>query len=160
MTDAVRSPAGPATGRTGALDAGLPAVLARLASAAVAYDSSPRRCGVTGNFGFEMEHFDVSMLVGGQALAPALRQTDSSSVILLDGFSCAMQVKQLDGSRPGRHLAQLLDPGEYAALDFNLCAGHPLATQKRITHEPSVSSLPNFAKGACRRRKGQHEPLH
>jgi Fe-S oxidoreductase len=69
-------------------------------------------CGVAGNFGFEKEHYDVSMLVAEHALAPALRQTDSSSVILTDGFSCAMQVKQLDDSRPGRHLAQLLDPGE------------------------------------------------
>lgn len=74
-------------------------------------------CGVAGNFGFEKEHFDVSMLVAEQSLAPALRQTEADSVVLTDGFSCAMQVKQLDDSRPGRHLAQLLDPGEQAAVD-------------------------------------------
>ncbi|MBT2515631.1 FAD-binding and (Fe-S)-binding domain-containing protein [Arthrobacter sp. ISL-30] len=73
-------------------------------------------CGVAGNFGFEKEHFDVSMQVAEQSLAPALRQTDADSVVLTDGFSCAMQVQQLDNSRPGRHLAQLLDPGEQAAL--------------------------------------------
>jgi FAD/FMN-containing dehydrogenase/Fe-S oxidoreductase len=72
-------------------------------------------CGVAGNFGFEKEHFDVSMQVAEQSLAPALRQTNADSVILTDGFSCAMQVQQLDNSRPGRHLAQLLDPGEQAA---------------------------------------------
>lgn len=72
-------------------------------------------CGVAGNFGFEKEHFDVSMLVAEQSLAPALRQTEADSVVLTDGFSCAMQVQQLDDSRPGRHLAQLLDPGEQAA---------------------------------------------
>ncbi|MBT2547785.1 FAD-binding and (Fe-S)-binding domain-containing protein [Arthrobacter sp. ISL-65] len=71
-------------------------------------------CGVAGNFGFEKEHFDVSMQVAEQSLAPALRQTDTDSVVLTDGFSCAMQVQQLDSSRPGRHLAQLLDPGEQA----------------------------------------------
>jgi Fe-S oxidoreductase len=69
-------------------------------------------CGVAGNFGFEKEHFDVSMLVAEQSLAPALRETEADSVVLTDGFSCAMQVQQLDDSRPGRHLAQLLDPGE------------------------------------------------
>lgn len=74
-------------------------------------------CGVAGNFGFEKEHFDVSMLVAEQSLAPALRQTEADSVVLTDGFSCAMQVKQLDDSRPGRHLAQLLDPGEQAAVN-------------------------------------------
>ncbi|ABK03148.1 FAD linked oxidase domain protein [Arthrobacter sp. FB24] len=73
-------------------------------------------CGVAGNFGFEKEHFDVSMLVAEQSLAPALHQTEADSVVLTDGFSCAMQVKQLDDSRPGRHLAQLLDPGEQAAV--------------------------------------------
>jgi Fe-S oxidoreductase len=72
-------------------------------------------CGVAGNFGFEKEHFDVSMLVAEQSLAPALRQTEAGSVVLTDGFSCAMQVQQLDDSRPGRHLAQLLDPGEQVA---------------------------------------------
>ncbi|MFE4833862.1 FAD-binding and (Fe-S)-binding domain-containing protein [Arthrobacter sp. NPDC056691] len=68
-------------------------------------------CGVAGNFGFEKEHYEVSMQVAEQALAPALRNTDSDSVVLTDGFSCAMQVKQLDTGRAGRHLAQLLDPG-------------------------------------------------
>jgi len=72
-------------------------------------------CGVAGNFGFEKEHFDVSMLVAEQSLAPALRGTDPTSVVLTDGFSCAMQVQQLDNSRPGRHLAQLLDPGKPGA---------------------------------------------
>ncbi|QCO97250.1 FAD-binding oxidoreductase [Arthrobacter sp. 24S4-2] len=68
-------------------------------------------CGVAGNFGFEKEHYRVSMQVAEQALAPALRSTGPGSAVLTDGFSCAMQVKQLDGERPGRHLAQLLDPG-------------------------------------------------
>ena len=68
-------------------------------------------CGVAGNFGFEKEHYEVSMQVAEQALAPALRNTGSESVVLTDGLSCAMQVKQLDDGRPGRHLAQLLDPG-------------------------------------------------
>jgi Fe-S oxidoreductase len=86
---------------------------------------------VAGNFGFEKEHFDVSMLVAEQSLAPALRQTEADSVVLTDGFSCAMQVKQLDDSRPGRHLAQLLDPGEQAAV-MSQTSRQPLpSTQER-----------------------------
>jgi Fe-S oxidoreductase len=53
-------------------------------------------CGVAGNFGFEKEHYGVSMQVAEQALAPALRNTGTESVVLTDGFSCAMQVRQLD----------------------------------------------------------------
>ena len=68
-------------------------------------------CGVAGNFGFEKDHYEVSMQVAEQALAPALRRTDAETVVLTDGFSCAMQVQQLDAARPGTHLAQLLDPG-------------------------------------------------
>lgn len=68
-------------------------------------------CGVAGNFGFEKEHYDVSMQVAENALAPALRSTGRAVPVLTDGFSCARQVDQLDPSRPGLHLAQVLDPG-------------------------------------------------
>jgi Fe-S oxidoreductase len=68
-------------------------------------------CGVAGNFGFEKEHYDVSMQVAENALAPALRSTGRAVPVLADGFSCARQVDQLDRSRPGLHLAQVLDPG-------------------------------------------------
>ncbi|MFF0902141.1 UNVERIFIED_CONTAM: FAD-binding and (Fe-S)-binding domain-containing protein [Kocuria sp. CPCC 205316] len=68
-------------------------------------------CGVAGNFGFEKQHYEVSMQVAENALAPALRGTDAEAAVLTDGFSCAMQVDQLDAARPGLHLAQILDPG-------------------------------------------------
>ncbi|MFE5837472.1 FAD-binding and (Fe-S)-binding domain-containing protein [Arthrobacter sp. NPDC056493] len=68
-------------------------------------------CGVAGNFGFEANHYDVSMQVAENALAPALRATGHDDVVLTDGFSCARQVDQLEPSRPGLHLAQILDPG-------------------------------------------------
>lgn len=66
-------------------------------------------CGVAGNFGFEAEHYDVSMDVAALALAPALRATPAQTPVLTDGFSCLMQVRQLDESRESLHLAQLLD---------------------------------------------------
>lgn len=72
-------------------------------------------CGVAGNFGFEKDHFDVSMQVAENALAPALRDTSADAAVLTDGFSCARQVDQLDRSRTGVHLAQILDPGPAAS---------------------------------------------
>lgn len=65
-------------------------------------------CGVAGNFGFEPEHYDVSMRVAEQALVPALRKTPANNLVLADGFSCAMQIEHLD--RRSLHLAELLDP--------------------------------------------------
>jgi Fe-S oxidoreductase len=67
-------------------------------------------CGVAGNFGFEANHYDISMKVAEQALAPALAKTASDVPVLADGFSCAMQVKQLEPERKSLHLAELLDP--------------------------------------------------
>ncbi|RYE43445.1 MAG: FAD-binding oxidoreductase [Hyphomicrobiales bacterium] len=69
-------------------------------------------CGVAGNFGFERNHYETSMAVAEQALAPALR-TFPQTTVLTDGFSCHMQVRQLtDNHTPGAsvHLAQILDP--------------------------------------------------
>lgn len=66
-------------------------------------------CGVAGNFGFEAEHYELSMSVAEQALAPALRATADDIPVLADGFSCSMQVKQLDRSRTSLHLAELID---------------------------------------------------
>jgi Fe-S oxidoreductase len=67
-------------------------------------------CGVAGNFGFEANHYDISMQVAQQALAPALESTAADTPVLADGFSCAMQVKQLEPERKSLHLAELLDP--------------------------------------------------
>ena len=67
-------------------------------------------CGLAGNFGFEPDHYDVSMKVAEQGLIPALHDTSAGAAVLTDGFSCHMQVRQLDIDRSSQHLAQLLDP--------------------------------------------------
>lgn len=64
-------------------------------------------CGLAGNFGVEIGHYDVSLAVAGQNLLPAL-DADTDAVVLADGFSCRTQVADLR-DRPSLHLAQLLD---------------------------------------------------
>ncbi|MGW4127227.1 FAD-binding and (Fe-S)-binding domain-containing protein [Amycolatopsis japonica] len=66
-------------------------------------------CGVAGNFGFEAEHFEVSMKVAEHSIRPVMDATVDAPV-LADGFSCAMQVSQIDPLRGSSHLALLLDP--------------------------------------------------
>ncbi|MEV0598449.1 FAD-binding and (Fe-S)-binding domain-containing protein [Streptomyces sp. NPDC050315] len=68
-------------------------------------------CGVAGNFGFEHDHYDVSMAVSDQALRPRLEAAATDTPVLADGFSCQMQIEHLVGDdRPAAtHLAQLLD---------------------------------------------------
>lgn len=66
-------------------------------------------CGVAGNFGFEAQHFGMSMQVAELSLVPVLGATAASTPVLADGFSCRMQVLQLDPKRQVLHLAELLD---------------------------------------------------
>lgn len=84
-----------------------------LAAAGIsAVDEATGCCGVAGNFGFEPEHFEISMKVAEQALAPAVRRAGDRP-ILTDGFSCHMQVRELTGdhsSAASTHLAHVLDP--------------------------------------------------
>ena len=83
-----------------------------LAAAGVAEVSESNGCcGVAGNFGFEAEHHEVSMNIAETSLAPALRAAAPDAVVLTDGFSCAMQVNQLDPTARGTHVAEILDPG-------------------------------------------------
>ncbi|MGK5683322.1 FAD-binding and (Fe-S)-binding domain-containing protein [Actinoplanes sp. URMC 104] len=64
-------------------------------------------CGLAGNFGVEIGHYEVSVAVAEQNLLPAL-DAAPEAVVLADGFSCRTQVADLR-DRPAVHLAQLLD---------------------------------------------------
>jgi len=50
-------------------------------------------CGMAGSFGYEKEHYDVSMQIGEQTLFPAIRHADHDVVISANGTSCRHQIK-------------------------------------------------------------------
>ncbi|MDJ0394518.1 FAD-binding and (Fe-S)-binding domain-containing protein [Rhodococcus sp. G-MC3] len=82
-------------------------------------DEATGCCGVAGNFGFEPDHYELSMKVAEQALAPAIRRAGDRP-ILTDGFSCHMQVRELTGDHSAgasTHLALILDPGPNGPID-------------------------------------------
>lgn len=54
-------------------------------------------CGMAGSFGYEAEHYDLSMNVGELVLFPAVRQADHETVIVAPGTSCRHQI--WDGTR-------------------------------------------------------------
>jgi len=64
-------------------------------------------CGMAGSFGFEAEHYDVSVAVGERRLLPAVRQADPDTLVIADGFSCREQIAGLTG-RGALHLAQVI----------------------------------------------------
>ncbi len=54
-------------------------------------------CGMAGSFGYEKEHYDVSMKVGEQTLFPAIRKSSIDVIISANGTSCRHQIK--DGTQ-------------------------------------------------------------
>lgn len=50
-------------------------------------------CGMAGSFGYEKEHYDLSMKVGELVLFPAIRQSGTYDVIAAAGTSCRNQIK-------------------------------------------------------------------
>ncbi|MFO7853012.1 MAG: FAD-binding and (Fe-S)-binding domain-containing protein [Bacteroidota bacterium] len=64
-------------------------------------------CGMAGSFGYEKEHFDISMKVGELVLFPAVRNSKEDVLIAAAGTSCRHQI--LDGTgRRARHPVQIL----------------------------------------------------
>jgi Fe-S oxidoreductase len=54
-------------------------------------------CGMAGSFGYEKEHYDISMKIGGQRLFPAINRTTSVILIAANGTSCRHQIKDGTG---------------------------------------------------------------
>jgi Fe-S oxidoreductase len=64
-------------------------------------------CGMAGSFGYEAEHYDVSMKMAELALLPAIRNASSEAMIVADGTSCRHQIA--DGAnRTALHAARVL----------------------------------------------------
>lgn len=69
-------------------------------------------CGMAGSFGYEAEHYDVSMRMAERSLLPAVRSAPPDALIVADGTSCRHQIH--DGaSREAVHVARVLE----SALD-------------------------------------------
>ncbi|MBI9053091.1 MAG: FAD-binding protein [Bacteroidales bacterium] len=56
-------------------------------------------CGMAGSFGYEKEHYDVSMKIGEMVLFPAVREAKSNTLISAPGTSCRHQIKDGTGKR-------------------------------------------------------------
>jgi Fe-S oxidoreductase len=54
-------------------------------------------CGMAGSFGYEKEHYDLSMKVGELVLFPTIREEHSDTVICAPGTSCRHQIKDGTG---------------------------------------------------------------
>ena len=62
-------------------------------------------CGMAGLFGYEREHYDVSMRMGERVLFPAVRAAEGD--VVAPGTSCREQIRDGTG-REALHPAQWL----------------------------------------------------
>ena len=54
-------------------------------------------CGMAGSFGYEEEHYETSMKIGGLKLFPAVNKSSVETIIAANGTSCRHQI--FDGTK-------------------------------------------------------------
>jgi FAD/FMN-containing dehydrogenase/Fe-S oxidoreductase len=64
-------------------------------------------CGMAGSFGFEKEHYELSVTLGNRRLAPAVRSAEAGTCVVAPGISCRQQIEHLTGRR-AKHPAEVL----------------------------------------------------
>ena len=64
-------------------------------------------CGMAGSFGYEAEHYELSMQIGESRLFPALRREDAGTLVAATGVSCRQQIAHGVG-REARHPVQIV----------------------------------------------------
>ena len=64
-------------------------------------------CGMAGSFGYEKEHYEISMKIGELKLFPSIRKTKEDVIIAANGNSCRHQI--MDGTkRAAKHPVSIL----------------------------------------------------
>ncbi len=66
-------------------------------------------CGMAGSFGFEKEHYDLSIAIGELRLFPAIEEMNGRGTVVAPGTSCRQQIRDATGR-------QALHPIEVMAL--------------------------------------------
>jgi FAD/FMN-containing dehydrogenase/Fe-S oxidoreductase len=65
-------------------------------------------CGMAGSFGYEAEHYDISMKMGEASLLPAVRSASPNTLVVADGTSCRHQIAH-GANREAVHVARVLE---------------------------------------------------
>jgi Fe-S oxidoreductase len=64
-------------------------------------------CGMAGSFGYEAEHYEISMRMAERRLLPAVREASFDTIVVAAGISCRQQIKH-GARRQALHPAQVL----------------------------------------------------
>src|SRR5207248_3054287 len=89
-------------------------------------------CGMAGGWGYEPDHYEVSIACGERVLLPKVREAAAETLVVADGFSCRSQIEQTQTGREARHVAQVLEPArEHGAV--------PLYPERALAEAPPPS---------------------
>ena len=64
-------------------------------------------CGMAGSFGYEHEHYDISMSIGELVLFPYLKKLDENSIVVANGVSCRQQISK-GSNKTSKHIVEVL----------------------------------------------------
>jgi FAD/FMN-containing dehydrogenase/Fe-S oxidoreductase len=64
-------------------------------------------CGMAGSFGYEKEHYEVSMKIGNMVLFPEIKKAEENAIIAATGTSCRHQIADGTG-RKAKHPVEIL----------------------------------------------------
>ena len=71
-------------------------------------------CGMAGSFGYEAEHYEMSLTIGELAVLPRIREAPPDTLLAANGTSCRHQIADVLG-RQARHLVHILDDASAGA---------------------------------------------
>ncbi|HEY1430567.1 MAG TPA: heterodisulfide reductase-related iron-sulfur binding cluster, partial [Stellaceae bacterium] len=71
-------------------------------------------CGMAGSFGYEAEHYEMSLRIGELGVLPKMRAAPPNTLLVASGTSCRHQIADAAG-REARHLARILDDASAGA---------------------------------------------
>ncbi|MDQ2663290.1 MAG: FAD-binding oxidoreductase [Candidatus Eremiobacteraeota bacterium] len=102
-------------------------------------------CGMAGAFGFEADHYDVSVAIGERVLLPAVRKAKRNTLVVADGFSCREQISQLTDR-------QALHPAEVVKMAIDARDGKPATEslpERQYMGDPGAEARQSTKRGIC-----------
>jgi Fe-S oxidoreductase len=71
-------------------------------------------CGMAGSFGYEAEHYEMSLKIGELNVLPKMRAAPPGTLLAANGTSCRHQIAD-EAGREARHLVRILDEASAGA---------------------------------------------
>ena len=96
----------------GTVDAAVKALQLIPALSVETFDSTC--CGMAGSFGYEAEHYEMSLRIGELGVLPKMRAAAPDTLLAANGTSCRHQIGDATG-REARHIVRILDDASAGA---------------------------------------------